>query len=361
MTTYCLAPRGEDRAARAVRIRQYEEFFNPSGLATPDDATAYEDCQAGNATPRHRLPSGLCARARGGAARRRRTRGGTGRPSLDLHRRRVRDGRRDRVSRNLSHMAQPAAARARTRSREGRTRREPAPRLARTPQRVLFEEARALDEQRFDDWLALYAHDAIFWVPAWTDEGRLTSDPETELSLIHCTRAQLAERVGRVEGGRSIASSPLPRTAHIVSNVMVGSLAARSSCASLGGDDPLVQHQAPHDVDGVRARHARTRARGRRVADRAQDDRAAERLHLDHDGLLHGLARARSGLARARQKDGLAAAHLAAFLVHPIGDGEVGGGGAVVVGVVGDLLVAGASRDARPRRRRRVRRSCPSR
>lgn len=50
MTTYCLAPKGEDRAARAIRIRQYEEFFNPSGLATPDDATAYEDCQAGNAT-----------------------------------------------------------------------------------------------------------------------------------------------------------------------------------------------------------------------------------------------------------------------------------------------------------------------
>ncbi len=57
-------------------------------------------------------------------------------------------------------------------------------------QRVLFEEARALDEQRFEDWLAMYARDAIFWVPAWTDDGRLTSDPETELSLIHCTQAQ---------------------------------------------------------------------------------------------------------------------------------------------------------------------------
>ena len=87
-------------------------------------------------------------------------------------------------------------------------------------QRLLFEEARALDEQRFEDWLAMYATDAIFWVPAWTDDRRLTSDPETELSLIHCTQAQLAERVGRVAGGRSQASSPLPRTAHIVSNVI---------------------------------------------------------------------------------------------------------------------------------------------
>jgi 3-phenylpropionate/cinnamic acid dioxygenase small subunit len=86
--------------------------------------------------------------------------------------------------------------------------------------RLLFEEARALDEQRFDDWLALYAPDAVYWIPAWTDEGRPTRDPESELSLVHCTRAQLAERVRRVEGGRSLASSPLPRTAHAISNVL---------------------------------------------------------------------------------------------------------------------------------------------
>ena len=70
MTTYCLAPRGEGRAARAVRIRQYEEFFNPSGLATPDDATAYEDCQAGNTTPaidfHQGYARGLAAVRRGG-------------------------------------------------------------------------------------------------------------------------------------------------------------------------------------------------------------------------------------------------------------------------------------------------------
>lgn len=70
MTTYCLAPRGEDRAARAVRIRQYEEFFNPSGLATPDDATAYEDCQAGNVTDaigfHQGYARGLAAVRRGG-------------------------------------------------------------------------------------------------------------------------------------------------------------------------------------------------------------------------------------------------------------------------------------------------------
>ena len=48
ITTYCIAPRGESRKARTLRIRQYEEFFNPSGLATPDDTVIFEDCQAAN-------------------------------------------------------------------------------------------------------------------------------------------------------------------------------------------------------------------------------------------------------------------------------------------------------------------------
>ncbi|MGE4335966.1 MAG: SRPBCC family protein [Pigmentiphaga sp.] len=44
---YCLAPVGEDAATRRARIRQYEDFYNPSGLATPDDVAVYERCQQG--------------------------------------------------------------------------------------------------------------------------------------------------------------------------------------------------------------------------------------------------------------------------------------------------------------------------
>ncbi len=47
MTTYCIAPIGESPQARRQRIRQYEDFFNPSGLATPDDVANYQDCQTG--------------------------------------------------------------------------------------------------------------------------------------------------------------------------------------------------------------------------------------------------------------------------------------------------------------------------
>ena len=38
--TWCVAPVGEAPEARRRRIRQYEDFYNPSGMATPDDTAA---------------------------------------------------------------------------------------------------------------------------------------------------------------------------------------------------------------------------------------------------------------------------------------------------------------------------------
>jgi benzoate/toluate 1,2-dioxygenase alpha subunit len=45
VTIYCIAPKGESAAARAHRIRQYEDFFNASGMATPDDLEEFRSCQ----------------------------------------------------------------------------------------------------------------------------------------------------------------------------------------------------------------------------------------------------------------------------------------------------------------------------
>ncbi len=48
MLAYCVAPKGEPAEARVKRLRQYEDFFNPTGFATPDDTCAYEACQRGD-------------------------------------------------------------------------------------------------------------------------------------------------------------------------------------------------------------------------------------------------------------------------------------------------------------------------
>ena len=47
METWCLVPKGESAEARRLRIRQYEDFFNPTGMAIADDNAVYEECQAG--------------------------------------------------------------------------------------------------------------------------------------------------------------------------------------------------------------------------------------------------------------------------------------------------------------------------
>lgn len=47
VTIYCIAPKGESAEARAHRIRQYEDFFNVSGMATPDDLEEFRACQQG--------------------------------------------------------------------------------------------------------------------------------------------------------------------------------------------------------------------------------------------------------------------------------------------------------------------------
>lgn len=45
VTIYCFAPKGEAAEERRLRIRQYEDFFNVSGMGTPDDLEEFRACQ----------------------------------------------------------------------------------------------------------------------------------------------------------------------------------------------------------------------------------------------------------------------------------------------------------------------------
>lgn len=91
---------------------------------------------------------------------------------------------------------------------------------------LLYTEARLIDRQAWDDWLALYLPDAEFWVPAWDSEHSYVSDPQNEISLIYyADRSGLEDRVFRLRTGMSSASVPLPRTSHLVSNVQASQLA----------------------------------------------------------------------------------------------------------------------------------------
>ena len=87
----------------------------------------------------------------------------------------------------------------------------------------LYREARFLDDKEWDNWLALYARDAEFWVPSWDDDDELVTDPQTEISLIwYGHKGGLEDRVFRIRTGRSAATSmPQTRTSHNISNVEI--------------------------------------------------------------------------------------------------------------------------------------------
>ncbi|MGO4917223.1 benzoate 1,2-dioxygenase small subunit [Pseudogemmobacter sp. W21_MBD1_M6] len=90
-------------------------------------------------------------------------------------------------------------------------------------QTFLFREARCLDDRDWDNWLAFYHDDCVFWMPAWDDFDTLTEDPLNEMSLIYYpTKAGIEDRVFRIKTDRSSATSlPEPRTSHNISNIEV--------------------------------------------------------------------------------------------------------------------------------------------
>ncbi|BDT68402.1 2-halobenzoate 1,2-dioxygenase small subunit [Comamonadaceae bacterium OS-1] len=89
-------------------------------------------------------------------------------------------------------------------------------------QAFLYREARLLDDKQWDEWLTCYAAEAEFWMPAWDDDGEMTRDPQSEISLIYYpNRGGLEDRVFRIKTERSAASMPEPRTGHHLSNVEI--------------------------------------------------------------------------------------------------------------------------------------------
>ncbi len=81
----------------------------------------------------------------------------------------------------------------------------------------LIQEARLLDERRFRDWMALFADDGTYWVPATPEQ----KSPFEEASLFYDDRDLMKTRIERLEHPRIHVQTPPSRTAHIVGNLVV--------------------------------------------------------------------------------------------------------------------------------------------
>jgi 3-phenylpropionate/cinnamic acid dioxygenase small subunit len=81
--------------------------------------------------------------------------------------------------------------------------------------RLLEREARLLDQLRYEDWLAMYTPECIYWVPSTPDAG----DPRREISVMFDDRRRLEDRVYRLRTGFAWSQAPASRTVRLITNV----------------------------------------------------------------------------------------------------------------------------------------------
>ena len=83
--------------------------------------------------------------------------------------------------------------------------------------RLVEREARLLDQLRYDDWLAMYAPECVYWVPSTPQAG----DPRREIAVMFDDRRRLEDRIYRLRTGFAWSQAPQSRTVRLISNVEV--------------------------------------------------------------------------------------------------------------------------------------------
>lgn len=82
-------------------------------------------------------------------------------------------------------------------------------------QSFLSREARLIDEGRFNDWLAQFSDDCLYWVPVTAGGG----DATVEVSHAFDDRRRLTDRVYWLRTGLAFSQIPASRTRRVIGNV----------------------------------------------------------------------------------------------------------------------------------------------
>jgi 3-phenylpropionate/cinnamic acid dioxygenase small subunit len=83
----------------------------------------------------------------------------------------------------------------------------------------VVREARLIDQQRFDEWLDMYADDAFYWMPLEWNQ----TDPRLTCSLMYEDKLLLSIRVERLKGARTFSQKPKSRCHHVLQAPQVDS------------------------------------------------------------------------------------------------------------------------------------------
>jgi len=77
---------------------------------------------------------------------------------------------------------------------------------------LVYREARLLDEQRYDEWFALLAADARYWVPLAATQA----DPAAGQSIAYEDRLLLEIRIRRLRSPKAYSMHPPPASRHVL-------------------------------------------------------------------------------------------------------------------------------------------------
>jgi len=89
--------------------------------------------------------------------------------------------------------------------------------LFRRVEQFLFLEARLQDTHAYDEWEALWADDATYWVPANGSD----TDPERQMSIIYDNRSRIGVRIDQLKTGRRHTQTPRSELARSISNIEI--------------------------------------------------------------------------------------------------------------------------------------------
>jgi 3-phenylpropionate/cinnamic acid dioxygenase small subunit len=81
----------------------------------------------------------------------------------------------------------------------------------------LYREAQLADANKYDEWLALWADDLLYWVPCNGDD----IDPQRTISMIYDDRPQLEDRIYRLGTKHAYAQRPKSRLTRLISNIVL--------------------------------------------------------------------------------------------------------------------------------------------
>ena len=100
-----------------------------------------------------------------------------------------------------------------------------------SPQQFIAHEARLLDEQRLDEWLALFAEDGRYWVPL---QGAEQEDGAAHNALADEDRLLLSLRIARLKNPKAHSQHPRSRCQHVL-----------QASTQLAGDDSACELRTP--------------------------------------------------------------------------------------------------------------------